>query len=141
MSNIVRGGKQQSELGSEKRSRRTLGVPVCPRHEEFPTRLEYFGTRDIVAERGIAVHELGDTPIPDIVERRGWHTFVGTPPMYCRRVVEEFYASMVPEYFHQHGVVMVRGVEVHMTADDINRYYNTELPEDPELVGKDLFEL
>ena len=30
---------------------------------------------------------------------------------------------------------MVRGVEVRMTADDINRYYNTMLPEDPELVG------
>ena len=96
MSNRVRGGKQQPEHGSERRSRRTRGVPVCARHEDFSNYLDYFAARDIVAERGIAVHELGDTPIPDIVEKRGWHTFVGTPPMYCRRVVEEFYAGLVP---------------------------------------------
>ena len=83
---------------------------VCVRHEDFSSRFDYFSARDIVAERRIAVHELGDTPIPHVVERRGWQTYVGTPPMYCKRVVEEFYTGLVPEYFHQHGVVIVRGV-------------------------------
>ena len=31
--------------------------------------------------------------------------------------------------------MIVRGVDVRKTADDINRYYSTELPDDPELVG------
>ena len=90
MSSRTKGGKQQKKQGSERRSRRTRGVPACVRHKDFSNRLDYFGARDIVAERGIAVHELEDTPIPNVVERRGWHTYVGTPPMYCRRVVEEF---------------------------------------------------
>ncbi|KAK0588938.1 hypothetical protein LWI29_007467 [Acer saccharum] len=91
---------------------------------------------DIVVEIGIAVQELEDTPIPQVVERRGWETFTSSYPMYYRKVVEEFYSRMVPEYFQQHGSVMVRGVEVRMTIADINKYYRTELPNDQQVVGR-----
>ncbi|KAK0572497.1 hypothetical protein LWI29_032356 [Acer saccharum] len=85
--------------------------------------MEYFKRRGIMVERGIAVQELEDTPIPQVVEMRGWETFTSSPLMYCRKVVEEFYSRMVPEYFQQHGSVLVRGVDVRMTIADINKVH------------------
>ena len=58
------------EQGSERKSRRARGVPVCIRHEDFSNRFDYFSERDIVDEWGIAVQELGDTSIPQVVQKR-----------------------------------------------------------------------
>ncbi|KAK2644692.1 hypothetical protein Ddye_019887 [Dipteronia dyeriana] len=43
---------------------------------------------------------------------------------------------MVPYYFQRYFTILVRGVEVRITSDDLNEFYNTELLEDPEVLGK-----
>ncbi|KAK0571570.1 hypothetical protein LWI29_018272 [Acer saccharum] len=100
--------------------------------------MKYFERCDMVVERGIAVHELEDTPIPQVIEKRGWETFTSSPPMYCRRMVEEFYSGMVLEYFQQHGSVTVRGVEVRITIVDINKYYRTKLLDDQQEASEEI---
>ncbi|KAK0571007.1 hypothetical protein LWI29_009689 [Acer saccharum] len=110
MSGRTRQSAKQVGQGSERRTRRAPRVSPCVRHPDFKDLMEYFQRHDIVVERGIVVQELEDTPIPQVVERRGWETFTSPLPIYCRKVVEEFYSGMVPEYFQQHGSVVVRGV-------------------------------
>ena len=110
MSGRARSVAKQVGQTSENRARRQHRVPPVPqviRHRQYDDRLEYFEDRDIVPERGIALEELVDTPIPQVVERRGWETFVRSPPMYCRKLVEEFYASLVPEDFQRYSTVLV----------------------------------
>ena len=133
MSGRTRRVAKQVGQTSENRPRRQTQVPPMPqvtRHRQYNDRLDYFQDRDVVAERGIALEELVNTQIPQMVERNRWETFVSSPPMFCRKVVEEFYASLVPEDFQRNSTVLVRGVEVRMTIEDINKYYRTELPSD-----------
>ncbi|KAK1550520.1 hypothetical protein Q3G72_020387 [Acer saccharum] len=52
------------EQGSERRTRKAPRVPPCVRHADFNDHMKYFERCDMVVERGIAVHELEDTPVP-----------------------------------------------------------------------------
>ena len=133
MSGRPKRGTKKSGQTSEARPRRQNQDPPLPqvaRHHQYEDRLDYFQDRDMVAERGIALEELVNTPIPQMVERNRWQTFISSPPMFCRKVVEEFYSSLIPEDYQRHSTVLVRGVEVRIDIDDINRYFNTELPAD-----------
>ncbi|KAI9170069.1 hypothetical protein LWI28_022132 [Acer negundo] len=137
---MIRRTRQSAKQGSqvpERRTRRGPQVPPsCVRHTDFEDCLEYFKEWDIVVERGITLDELVNTPIPQVVETRGWETFVSTPPIYCRSVVKEFYTGMVSEDFQRTSTVLVCGVQVRMTITNINKYYRTELPDDQEAVGR-----
>ncbi|KAK1551823.1 hypothetical protein Q3G72_005359 [Acer saccharum] len=55
------------------------------------------------------MQELDTNLIPQVVEMRGWETFVSNPPRYCRRVVEEFYASMTELPDDEESVGRLRG--------------------------------
>ena len=104
---------------------RRQAIPPCVQNPDFPSLFAKWEKRKIIPEKGITVTELGDTPIPGMIERRGWQTYVQHPPRYCRRIVEEFYAGMVPRNYLLGGAVWVRGKEVRVNASDINRYYRT----------------
>ncbi|KAI9154150.1 hypothetical protein LWI28_021651 [Acer negundo] len=65
MSGRTRQSTKQGSQVSERLPRRGPQVPPqCVWHIEFVDRLEYFREHDIVVERGIALEELADTPIP-----------------------------------------------------------------------------
>ena len=51
--------------------------------------------------------------------------------------MEEFYAGMIPDDYRHRAPVMVRGVEVEINVEDINRYFRTELPNqlEDEMIG------
>ncbi|KAK3204676.1 hypothetical protein Dsin_018722 [Dipteronia sinensis] len=76
--------------------------------------LEVLTGRPMIIEKGMALQELGTTPIPSMMNRKGWATYTSTPPKYCRRIVEEFYAGMNPRDYKKRTPVMVRGVEVRV---------------------------
>ena len=63
-----------------------------------------------------------------MIERRGWQTYTSTPPRFYRRIVEEFNAGMIPYDYRHRASVMVHGREVELNMEDINRYFQTELP-------------
>ncbi|KAK1576119.1 hypothetical protein Q3G72_011126 [Acer saccharum] len=67
-----------------------------------------------------------------MVEQRGWQTYANTHLRYCRRVVDEFYEGINPRDYQVGMLVMVRGREVRLNVDGINRYFIIELPEDQE---------
>ncbi|KAK0586009.1 hypothetical protein LWI29_037800 [Acer saccharum] len=60
----TRQSAKQVGQGSKKRTRRAPRVPSCVRHADFNDRMKYFERRDMVVERGIAMQELKDTPVP-----------------------------------------------------------------------------
>ncbi|KAK0602007.1 hypothetical protein LWI29_029533 [Acer saccharum] len=53
-----------------------------------------------------------------------------------REVVEEFYARKNLDEFLKGGPVMVRGKEVQLEVVHINSYFDTKLPDDPELLAE-----
>ena len=101
------------------------GVAPCVRNREFATRRAILTNRPIIYERGIQVHTLEGTSIPDIVRSRNWENFVRTPNLANMTMVREFYASMVPAYFRNRGCVLVRDVVVEITERTINAHFGT----------------
>ncbi|KAK2641583.1 hypothetical protein Ddye_023346 [Dipteronia dyeriana] len=95
-------------------------------------RLEFFKRKAVLPERGINLEELRNTAVFHTVEHRGWETLVSNPTKYSWTLKAEFYAIMVPYYFQQYSTVMVRGVEVSLSIDDILDYYSSWLSEDQE---------
>ncbi|KAK1562803.1 hypothetical protein Q3G72_017306 [Acer saccharum] len=57
----------------------------------------------------------------------GWQTYTSTPPRFCRRIVEEFNARMIPEDYRHPASVMVHGREVDLIMVDINRRATVDL--------------
>ena len=126
---------EEGDSSAPPRPRRGTGqgqqpVPPCVQNPDFSSQLAKWAKRKLIPEKGINISELGQTPIPQTVERRGWQTYVQHPPKYCRRIVEEFYAGMVPRSYLLGGAVWVRGKEVKINASAINRYFRTSIPEE-----------
>ena len=46
-------------------------IPPCVQNPKFQPLFAKWAKRKIIPEKGIAVIELGDTPIPGMIERRG----------------------------------------------------------------------
>ncbi|KAK2655873.1 hypothetical protein Ddye_008925 [Dipteronia dyeriana] len=121
----------QKESQRKKRAR-TPSVPQCIQNEDFPRRLEFFKRRPVLPELRINLEELRNTTVFHTVEHRGWEILVSIQGKYSWTLVVEFYASMVLDYFQQHLTVMIRGVEVSVSIDDILDYCSTWLPDNQE---------
>ncbi|KAK0573667.1 hypothetical protein LWI29_011741 [Acer saccharum] len=115
------GSTNPREPARQRVSRRAVLNP------DFEERLRAFGTKLCHPERGIDVSELEHTPVPAVVQARGWEDFVLNPPPYCERIVREFYAAMVVQDYYNGCAVIVRGKQVNIQAADINRYHKTTL--------------
>ena len=83
-----------------------------------------------ILEKGIAVEELGETPIPATVEARGWAGYVRLPCNANISVVREFYANMLDSQYSSHVVVVVRGVPMVISVETIREYFGL-LPHEP----------
>ena len=99
--------------------------PECVRNREYSARMARLNAAQIIFERGIYLDELKHTEVPEIVVQRGWGDFVKSPGLSNTTLVKEFYASMDPEKLRQDGPVLVRKVEVRITAEMINDHFNT----------------
>ncbi|KAK0579460.1 hypothetical protein LWI29_026643 [Acer saccharum] len=115
------GSTNPREPARQRVSRRAVLNP------DFEERLRAFETKLCHPERGIDVSELEHTPVPGVVQARGWEDFVLNPPPYCERIVREFYAAMVVQDYYNGCAVIVRGKQVNIQAADINRYHKTTL--------------
>ena len=115
------GSTNPREPARQRVSRRAVLNP------DFEERLRAFGTKLCHPERGIDVSELEHTPVPAVVQARGWEDFVLNPPPYCERIVREFYAGIVVKDYYNGCAVIVRGKQVKIQAADINRYHKTTL--------------
>ncbi|KAK0584312.1 hypothetical protein LWI29_010992 [Acer saccharum] len=62
-----------------------------------------------------------------MIKRMGWQTYTSTPPRFCRRIMEEFNARMIPEDYRHRASVMVHGREVDLNVVDINRRATIDL--------------
>ena len=74
---------------------------------------------------------MEDIPIPAIAETaraRGWRDYIKTPGPYDPTLVREFYASMIPAIFNQYYTVVVRGVPVRFSMDDICNHFHVARP-------------
>ncbi|KAK0599564.1 hypothetical protein LWI29_006417 [Acer saccharum] len=115
------GSTNPREPARERVNRRAILNP------DFEERLRVFETKECHTERGIDVSELEHTPVPRVVQARGWEDFVLNPPPYCERIVREFYAGIVVKDYYNGCAVIVRGKQVKIQAADINRYHKTTL--------------
>ena len=97
----------------------------CVRNREYSGRMARLNAAQIIFERGIYLDELKHTKVPEIVVQRGWGDFVKSPGLSNTTLVKEFYASMDPEKLRKDGPVLVRNVEVRITAEIINDHFNT----------------
>lgn len=98
-------------------------------NNSFGTRWAQNEGRGLLVERGIDIDGLDETTIPATIDQRGWSLFTTTRETFHEGLVREFYASMVPEVFHNCGLVWVQGVQVEITSEVINDYLQT--PSDP----------
>ena len=48
---------------------RRQAIPPCVQNPDFPSLFAKWEKRKIIPEKGITVTELGDTPIPGMIER------------------------------------------------------------------------
>ncbi|KAK0578177.1 hypothetical protein LWI29_006329 [Acer saccharum] len=115
------GSTNPREPARERVNRRAILNP------DFEERLRVFETKECHTERGIDVSELEHTPVPGVVQARGWEDFVLNPPPYRERIVREFYAGIVVQDYYNGCAVIVRGKQVKIQAADINRYHKTTL--------------
>ena len=97
----------------------------CMRNRDYSSRMARLNATLFIFERGIYLDELRHTPVPEIVVQRRWGDFVKAPGMANATLVKEFYASMEPEKVKKGGAVLVRDVEVKITARKINDHFNT----------------
>lgn len=94
------------------------------------------GTKRELVERGINIDGLEETTIPATIAQRDWTVFTSTREPYHEGLVREFYASMVPEVFHNCGRVWVQGVQVEITSEGINNFLQTTInPRDAYVDG------
>ncbi|KAK0576846.1 hypothetical protein LWI29_024265 [Acer saccharum] len=104
--------------------RKQKAIPKQAQNKDFKSRFSNFLTRPWIIERGIDVESLAPTPVPAVVEDRRWGGYVARPPRPNRGVVAEYYASAVPKRLLAGGTVSVQGVEVHITPEAINQYFD-----------------
>ena len=84
------------------------------------------------AERGIILDNLPPhSQVPTIVNQHGWNHFIRGPTMYDEELVKEFYANMYPPVYHERYTVIVKGIPVRISIDDICAYHH--VPHCPEL--------
>ena len=84
------------------------------------------------AERGIILDNLPPhSLVPAIINQHGWNHFIRVPTMYDEELVKEVYANMYPPVYHERYMVMVKGVLVRISIDDICAYH--WVPRHPEL--------
>jgi hypothetical protein len=94
-----------------------------PKHGERRQRIEERPCNPF-GERGILLDNLPHTSnVQAIINNHGWNHFIREPPMYDEELVKEFYANMNPPVYHERYTVMVRGVAVRISIDDICRYH------------------
>ncbi|KAK2640756.1 hypothetical protein Ddye_022519 [Dipteronia dyeriana] len=83
--------------------------PKTPRvilNRDYEIRLDMMNAKnEFIAERGINLEELGGTPIPNVLRRIKWETYVSQPPPYKPEIVREFFVAMIPDYFQARGSV------------------------------------
>ncbi|KAK3221890.1 hypothetical protein Dsin_008915 [Dipteronia sinensis] len=79
--------------------------------------------RPWIIEKGIDVSSITDTHVPGMVTTCQWAGYVERPPRQNRRVVAEFYTSMIPERFLNGSAVLVQGVTVSITPNMITQYF------------------
>ena len=115
-----RGGLAPQDPNRRRDKRPTVQQFV--NHPEYKKRLAI--DRNFILERGIAVEEFRGTGVPEVVESRGWTGYVRRPRNANLSLVKEFYANLQDAQFGTHGVVLVRGVPVIVTAEMINAYYD-----------------
>ncbi|KAK1584043.1 hypothetical protein Q3G72_029380 [Acer saccharum] len=115
--------KTQKKSSNASTRKASPPLPKCTLNKEFKNRLGSFRGRPMIIERGISTKDLKDTSIPSMVDRLG-------------EVVEEFYARKNLDEFLKGGPVMVRGKEVQLEVVHINSYFDTKLPDDPELLAE-----
>ncbi|KAK0577974.1 hypothetical protein LWI29_003145 [Acer saccharum] len=120
------GSTNPREPARERVNRRAILNP------DFEEWLRVFETKECHTERGIDVSELEHTPVPGVVQARGWEDFVLNPPPYCERIVREFYAGIVVQDYYNGCAVIVRGKQVKIQAADINREAGVDM-NDPVL--------
>ncbi|KAK0605028.1 hypothetical protein LWI29_021971 [Acer saccharum] len=115
-------GKRPRVGTSDKGKQKAL--PKQAQHKDFKSRFSNFLRRPWIIERGIDVESLVQTPVPQMVVDHGWGGYVARPPRPNRGIVAEYYASAVPERLLVGGPVLVQGVEVHITPEAINQYFD-----------------
>ncbi|KAK2651550.1 hypothetical protein Ddye_011406 [Dipteronia dyeriana] len=86
--------KTATTSGSGATSKQTKKLnPKTPRlmlNPDYEIRLEIMNTKkEFIVERGIKLEELSGTPIPDVVRRRKWETYVSRPPPYNGVIVPD----------------------------------------------------
>ncbi|KAK0592016.1 hypothetical protein LWI29_011925 [Acer saccharum] len=115
-------GKRPRVSTSDKGKQKAL--PKQAQHKDFKSRFSNFLRRPWIIERGIDVESLAQTPVPQMVTDRGWGGYVARPPRPNRGIVTEYYASAVPGRLLVGEPVLVQGVEVHITPEAINQYFD-----------------
>ncbi|KAK3222564.1 hypothetical protein Dsin_009589 [Dipteronia sinensis] len=106
---------------SEKRKQQA--TPCLSQNKDFRSRSSKYQDRPWIIEKGLDVSSLVDTHVPGMVATRHWARYVERPLRPNKRVVAEFYASMIPERFLTGGAVLVQGVAVHITPEAISQYF------------------
>ncbi|KAJ9544697.1 hypothetical protein OSB04_024404 [Centaurea solstitialis] len=84
--------------------------------------------RGVYPERSL---NLDAIPLPALratAEARGWMDLISQPGPYDPMLVREFYAAMIPPIFNRHSTVIVRGVTVQISVDDICQHFHLRRP-------------
>ncbi|KAJ9546931.1 hypothetical protein OSB04_019474 [Centaurea solstitialis] len=95
---------------------------------DFDTRLEAMQRRGVYPERSL---DLDAIPIPALratAEARGWMDLISQLGPYDPLLVREFYAAMIPPVFNRYSTVIVRGVTVQISVDDICQHFHLHRP-------------
>ncbi|KAJ9544863.1 hypothetical protein OSB04_024570 [Centaurea solstitialis] len=95
---------------------------------DFDTRLESMQRRGVYPERSL---DLDAIPLPALratAEARGWMDLISQPGPYDPLLVQEFYAAMIPPVFNRYRTVIVRGVTVQISVDDICQHFHLYRP-------------
>ncbi|KAK0607561.1 hypothetical protein LWI29_016761 [Acer saccharum] len=88
----------------------------CVRNCDYSGRMARLNATQFIFERAIYLDELRHTKVSEIVVQRGWGDFVKALGISNATLVKEFYVSMDSEKLKKGGAVLVRDMEVGITA-------------------------
>ncbi|KAL5812425.1 hypothetical protein ACOSQ3_027375 [Xanthoceras sorbifolium] len=90
---------------------------------DFKEHKRMFHKRVLYLERGIDVASMEGTVIPAMIADRQWERYVQHPNDASKKLVKEFYASMIPEDFFAYGTVLVQGHPMTLTPEIVNNFF------------------
>ncbi|KAJ9544907.1 hypothetical protein OSB04_024614 [Centaurea solstitialis] len=96
---------------------------------DFDTRLKAMQRRGVYPERTLNLDAIPLPTLRAMAEARGWMDLISQPGPYDPRLVREFYAAMIPPIFNRHSTVIVRGVTVQISVDDICQHFHLRRPD------------